>query len=125
VVITTTMTGISLFGTLSLYGYFSSSTAALTDGRTIPNDIPTSAVFGQVTTGSPTTFTAFTSSTAVGPAGAGLLLFTATTLSSTGCSPFGAICRTDSLNLKITLTSLPQLPAGSYNGTLILQAQAI
>jgi hypothetical protein len=33
--------------------------------------------------------------------------------------------RTDNLNLKIDLTSKPLLPAGTYTGTLTLQAQAL
>ncbi|WP_263409303.1 hypothetical protein [Terriglobus tenax] len=32
--------------------------------------------------------------------------------------------RTDTLNLKIDLSSTPQLPAGSYTGTLVLQTQS-
>ena len=105
---------------LVLDGYFSSATAALTDGATTPDNIPTSAVLGQMTTGTPTTFTAFTQTAALGPAGAGLTLFTVplTLLNRAGT-------RTDNLNLEINLSGLPQLPAGSYTGTLTLQAQAL
>ena len=105
---------------LVLDGYFSSSTAALTDGRTTPDNIPTSAVFGQVTTGSPTTYTAFTQTAALGPAGAGLTLFS---LPLTLLNIVGT--RTDNLNLRIDLSGQPLLPAGSYTGTLTLQAQAL
>jgi hypothetical protein len=122
VAITTTVYGISLLTNLSLYGYFSSASAALTDGASTPNNIPSSAVLGQVTTGSPTTFTAFTQSNAVGTAGAGLLLYSTNSLPILSC--LLALCRTDNLSLEINLGSLPQLPAGSYNGALILQAQA-
>jgi hypothetical protein len=124
VAITTTMYGITLFSSVSLYAYFGSSTAALTDGATVPDNIPSSAVLGQMTTGKPTVFTAFTQSNVLGTAGAGLLLFTAPSLPTTGCVLLTS-CRTDNLGLEIDLTSLPQLPAGNYNGTLILQAQVL
>ena len=125
IVITTTMNGVTVLGTLSLYGYFGTTTAALTDGRATPNNIPSSAVLGQDTTGSPTSYTAFTQSQVVGTPGASLLIYTAPVVLSLGCSPVTASCRTDSLNLEINLSTLPQLPAGNYTGTLILQAQAL
>jgi hypothetical protein len=105
---------------LILDGYFASAAAALTDGATTPDNIPTSAVLGEVPTGTPTTFTAFTQSTALGPTGAGLTLFT---LPLTATNRAGT--RTDNLSLEINLSSLPQLPAGTYTGTLTLQAQAL
>jgi hypothetical protein len=102
----------------TLYGYFASSTAALSGGSPVTN-IPSSAVLGEVPTGSPTSFTAFTQSAPLGAAGSSLLLWTSTVdlclLSS----------RTDNLSLEINLSSLPQLPAGSYSGTLYLEAQAM
>ena len=101
-------------------GYFSSATAALTDSATTPDLIPTSAVLGQVTTGSPTTYTAFTASAALGPSGAGLTLLTLPLTSSNRAGT-----RTDNLNLEINLSALPQLPAGTYTGTLTLQAEAL
>lgn len=106
--------------TVTLIGYFASATAALSNAGPPVVDIPTSEVLGQMTTGTPTTFTAFTQTAPLGPAGAGLTLFTqaisATNRSST---------RTDNLNLQINLTSQPQLPAGTYTGTLNIQAQAL
>ncbi|HLH37476.1 MAG TPA: hypothetical protein VKX41_22635 [Alloacidobacterium sp.] len=105
--------------TVVLDGYFASASAALTDGGTPANNIPTSAVLGQVTTGSPTTFTAFTQTAALGPAGAGLTLFSQ---SITGTNRVST--RTDNLNLQINLSGVPQLPAGIYTGTLTIQAQA-
>lgn len=105
---------------VTLVGYFASATAALTDGATTPTNIPTSEVLGQVTTGAPTTYTAFTQTAPLGPAGAGLTLFTQA-ISGTN----RAATRNDNLNLQINLTSQPQLPAGSYTGTLNLQAQAL
>jgi hypothetical protein len=104
---------------VTLVGYFSSATAALSGGSPVVN-IPTSEVLGQVTTGTPTTFTAFTQTAPLGPAGAGLTLFTQA-ISGTNRSAN----RTDNLNVQINLTSQPQLPAGSYAGTLNLQAQAL
>jgi hypothetical protein len=102
----------------TLYGYFASASAALSGGAPVTN-IPSSAVKGMVPTGAPTTFMPFTQSGAFGPAGGSLLLWTTTTnlclLSS----------RTDMLSLEIDLTSLPQLPAATYSGTLVLQAQAM
>jgi hypothetical protein len=103
-----------------LAGYFTSATAALSNAGPPVVNIPTSSVLGQVTTGTPTTFTAFTQTALLGPAGAGLTLFTQA-LSATN----RASTRTDNLNLQINLTGQPQLPAGVYTGTLNLQAQAL
>jgi hypothetical protein len=105
---------------LVLDGFFASSAAALTDGAATPDNIPTSAVLGKVSTGTPTAYTAFTQTTALGPAGAGLTLYTLPLTSANRSST-----RTDNLNLEINLTGLPQLPAGTYTGTLTLQAQAL
>jgi hypothetical protein len=117
VAITTTWLLNATRATVVLDGYFASATAALTDGAA--HNIPTSDVLGQVTTGTPTTFTAFTQTAALGPAGAGLTLFSQ---AITGINR--AATRTDNLDLEINLTSLPQLPAATYTGTLTIQAQA-
>ena len=102
---------------LKLYGSFDSASAALTDGN--GDNIPSANVLGQVTTGSPINFTAFTQTTPFGAAGAGLLLFS---------QPIGITnttgTRTDSLSLEIDLTTL-SIPAGVYVGTLHIQAQAL
>jgi hypothetical protein len=105
---------------VTLVGYFSSATAALTNAATTPTNIPAAEVLGQVTTGTPTTFTAFTQTAPLGAAGAGLTLFSLplTTTNQTAS-------RTDNLVLEIDLSSQPQLPAGAYTGTLNLQAQAL
>jgi hypothetical protein len=105
---------------VTLVGYFSSATAALTDGAATPDNIPASEVLGQVTTGTPTSFTAFTQTAPLGAAGAGLTLFTQ---ALTGANRTAN--RTDNLNLEINLAAQPQLPAGSYTGTLNIQAQAL
>ncbi len=102
--------------TLSLYGYFTSSAAALT-GSLSGDGIPSSCVFGQMATGLPTSNTAFTQTNPLGGAGASLELF------SQAISNNGVGNRTDALNLTIDLTSLPTLPADTYTGTLIIQAQ--
>ncbi len=104
--------------TISLYGYFSSATAALSGGTPVV-DIPTSEVLGEMTTGLPTTYTAFTQTGTFGGAGASLELFTdVMTAKTTGGS------RTDPLSLEINLASQPQLPAGTYTGTLSLIAES-
>ena len=104
-------------GAVTLYGYFDVPAQALTDGT--GNNIPTSWVEGQMTTGTPTSFTAFTQTNPVGPAGGSLALFTS---SITGLNKIST--RTDNLNLRIDLTG-QSLPAGTYTGTLRLQARAI
>jgi hypothetical protein len=104
--------------TLSLYGYFSSATTALSGGAPVSR-IPTSEVLGEMTTGLPKTYTAFTQSSTFGGAGASLELFTeAMTARTTGGS------RTDPLSLEINLASQPELPAGTYTGTLSLIAES-
>jgi hypothetical protein len=108
---------------VTLTGWFSSAAQALTNGATTPAYIPSSAVFGQVTTGSPTTYTAFTQTPgtgALGVSGASLVL-TTTAITSANYS----FTRTDNLNMQINLTGLNGLPAGTYTGTLNLQAQAL
>ena len=113
--ITTTWSGINLLSSITLYGFFTSSTSALSGGTPVSN-IPTSCVFGTVPTGTPTSYTAFTQTNTYGGAGAGLQLYAQN--SSLGGN------RTDSLSLKIDLTSIPQLPAAVYSGVLMLEAQA-
>ena len=105
---------------VNLFAWFATPSAALSDGGSPANTVGSSAVFGQVTTGLPTSFTAFTQSNALGAASGGLELFTQSIASTNRAGT-----RSDNLNLKIDLTNLPQLPAGSYNGTLTLQAQSL
>lgn len=113
----TITTGISLStaSTVSLYGYFA-GTSALTNS--VGDILPSSAVYGQCTTGTPTSFTAFTQS---GPfaSGSSLLIFQQSNVLLLGTP------RTDALSLMINLAGISDLPAGSYSGTLILQAQAL
>lgn len=105
---------------VNLYAWFLTPSAALTDGGSPANNIASSLVLGQVTTGTPTSYTAFTQSNTLGTAGGGLQLFTQA-ISSTNRTA----TRTDNLGLQINLTTLPQLPAGTYTGTITLQAQAL
>jgi hypothetical protein len=100
---------------LSVFAYFSSSTAALSDGA--GNNIP-SADFQISNNGG--AFTALTNTVAFGGAGAGLQLFT---VKITGTNKTGS--HTDSMLFNINLTPLPALPAGTYAGTLNIQAQVI
>lgn len=108
---------------VTMTGYFSSAAQAMAGTGSSPAYIPTSEILGQVTTGAPTTFTAFTQTptgSALGTAGASLVLFTQAVSGTNRASS-----RTDNLNLQINLTSQPQLPADTYTGTLNLQAQAL
>jgi hypothetical protein len=106
-----------LVGAVTLYGYFDVPAQALTDGA--GSNIPTSWVEGQMATGTPTTYTAFTQTNPVGPAGGSLSLFSS---AITGINKVSN--RTDNLDLRINLTG-QTLPAGTYAGVLRLQARAI
>jgi hypothetical protein len=103
-----------------LTGYFASATAALTDGGSPAVNIPTSEVFGQVGSGAFNAFTQGPDTGGVGTAGASLNLLTQAITASNYNSSAQTV-----LNLKIDLTSQPQLPAGTYTGTLNLQADAL
>ncbi|MBS1800555.1 MAG: hypothetical protein JSS95_12110 [Acidobacteria bacterium] len=116
IVVTTTWSGVSLLSSLNLYAYFTSSTAALSGSTPVVN-IPSANVLGKDTTGIPTSFTSFTQSIPVG--GASLQLYSTSSILSLGGN------HVDNLTLEIDLTSLPQLPAATYSGVLLLQAQAL
>jgi hypothetical protein len=119
VAITTTWVVAQSRANVVLDAYFGSTTQALSGGTPVVK-IPPSEVFGQVLTGTPTAFTAFTQTGALGTAGAGLTLFTQAITTANY-----AATRTDNLTLEINLASQPQLPAGTYTGTLTIQAQAL
>jgi hypothetical protein len=72
-----------------------------------------------MTTGLPTSYTPFTQTSPVGGSAASLTLFSQMIAGS------GAGSRTDALSLTIDLTTLPELPADTYGGTLIIEAQVI
>jgi hypothetical protein len=101
---------------VDVYGSFASAASALNDGA--GDDIPSSDVLGQVTTGLPTSYTAFTQTGPFGAAGASLKLFSQA-ISVANLSGL----RNDNLTLKIDLTNT-SVPAGVYTGTLNIQAQA-
>ncbi len=124
VAITTTWVLAATRSDLYLYGYFTSATQALQGVTTNTIYIPSSEVFGLVSTGVPTSATAFTQSAAagltIGTANASLELLDVTL---TAANYSGT--RTDNLTLSIDLTNQPQLAAQQYTGTLYLQAQAL
>ncbi|HET9951725.1 MAG TPA: hypothetical protein VFS09_08035 [Candidatus Eisenbacteria bacterium] len=103
-------------GTVRVYGYFSTPSAALA-GATM--NIPSNYVEGRVTTGVPTTYTPIAQTNPVGPAGGSLLLVSETI---TGVNK--SKTRTDNLDLRVNLTTSPPVPAGNYNGTLRIQVRA-
>ena len=106
-----------LTGAVSLFGYFNTPSAALTDGT---YDIASTYVQGRMTTGSVATFTSFTQTNAVGPANGSLLLFSE---AITGANKIKT--RSDNLDLQVDLTASPTVPASTYTGTLRIQARAL
>ena len=102
-------------GNVTVYAFFSNSASALTDGA--GNNIP-SADFQLSNNAGP--FTALTSTVPFGGANAGMLVSQTKIL---GNNRTGS--HTDVMNFNINLTTLPNLPAGLYTGTLTIQAQAI
>lgn len=106
-----------LTGAVSLFGYFDTPSAALTDGT---YDIASTYVEGRMTTGAVATFTSFTQTNAVGPANGSLLLFTE---AITGVNKIST--RNDNLDLQINLTASPTVPASTYTGVLRIQARAL
>ena len=102
--------------TVGVYAYFSSSASALTDG--MGDNIPSSA-FSIADNGGASR--ALTNTVTFGGANAGLQL---AAVPITGGNRNSS--RTDAMTFNINLSggSLPQLPPGSYTGTLNIQAQA-
>jgi len=102
---------------LTVDAYFADATAALSDGATpVPNTIPSSAF--QISNNSGAS-TALTSTVAFGAANAGLRL---ENITIDGTNKHSSA--TDVMAFNINLGSLAQLPAGTYTGTLNIQAQA-
>jgi hypothetical protein len=98
---------------VSVYAYFSSAAAALTDGA--GNDIPSANVNGSVNGGA---FSAFTGASPFSGASAITVASQAV-----GAGTFNST-RSDTLDLQIDTTGLG-LPAATYTGVLNIQAQAI
>jgi hypothetical protein len=112
---TTSWTLNQLIALVSVYAFFTSSTAALTDGA--GNNIP-SADFQISNNGG--AFTALTNTAPFGAANAGM------TLGQSLIFLFNEKgSRTDVMKFNINLSPLPALPPGDYTGTLTIQAQAI
>jgi len=99
---------------VGVYAYFASAAAALTDGA--GDNIPSSAFFIADNAGPST---ALTATVPYGGALAGLQL---ANVSITGANKNSS--RTDAMAFNINLSTLPQLPANTYTGTLNIQAQA-
>ena len=100
---------------VSLVAYFTTAAQALANGT---DYIASSLVKGRVTTGTPTSFTAFTGNAVggAGSAGGSLTLFTQ---AITGLNKQAN--RTDNLDLQIDLTG-QTATASTYTGTLNLRA---
>lgn len=107
---------------VNLYAYFGSATAALVhQDPANTTDIPSSAVEISVNGGAASAVsTNAASAVGFGAAGAGLQLFNQ---AITGLNKTAS--RNDTMDFNINLSSLSQLPADSYVGTLNIQAQAI
>jgi len=101
---------------LGVYAYFAAAATALIDGS--GDSIPSSAFFISDNAGAST---ALTNTVAFGGANAGLQIATVPITAANRTSS-----RTDVMVYNINLTggTLPQLPAGTYTGTLSIQAQA-
>jgi hypothetical protein len=102
-------------GSVTVYAFFSSSAAALTDGG--GNNIPSADFQISVNGGA---FTALTNTVPFGGTNAGLQISSTRIL---GNNKSGS--HSDNMNFNINLAPLPNLPAGTYSGVLTLQAQAI
>lgn len=102
-------------GSVKVYAFFASSASALTDGA--GDNIP-SAGFEISDNAGP--LTALTTTAPFGGANAGLLLSTTKIL---GNNRSGS--HADLMNFNINLSTLPNLPAATYTGTLTIQAQAL
>ena len=112
---TTTWTLKPSTGSVKVYAFFANSASALNDGA--GDNIP-SAAFEISNNGG--AFTALTNTVPFGGANAGLLLSTTKIL---GNNRTGS--HSDAMNFNINLSTLPNLPAATYTGTLTIQAQAI
>lgn len=102
-------------GNVKVYAFFSNSASALSDGA--GNNIPSADFQISDNAGA---FTALNNTVPFGGANAGLQLSTTKII---GTNKTGT--HNDVMNFNINLTPLPNLPAGTYTGTLTIQAQAI
>lgn len=109
----------TLISAVDLVGYFASPTAALS---ATGSDIPSSRVQGRMLSGRVSSFASFSGAavSAVGTPGATLHLFRQLIIAPIN----GVGQRTDNLDLQLDLRGMPNLPAGTYRGTLTLRAIA-
>jgi hypothetical protein len=101
--------------TLRVYAYFASAASALTDGT--GDNIPSSAFEISDSGGA---FNALVNTVPFGGANAGLQLARVRIRRRNRVGT-----RNDVMNFNINLSTLPNLPAGSYTGTLNIRVQAI
>jgi hypothetical protein len=120
ITVTTSWNFLLFSNNLKLYAYFNSATAALAHSASLCTtgcrDIPSSAIELKTNAGA---FAAVTGTGPFGSAGASLILVNVPINIFNSTSS-----RSDVLTFNINLSSLPQLPADSYSGTLFIQAQA-
>lgn len=100
---------------VGVYAYFSSATAALTDGG--GNNIPSSAFKISDNSGAST---ALTATTPYGTTSG----FQMENITITGANKNSQVTDAMTFNIDLSGGTLPQLPAGTYTGTLNIQAQA-
>ena len=100
-------------GRVTVYGYFTSAAAALTDGA--GDNIPSSSVSASVDGGA---FTPFTGASPFAPGSSITIAF----IRILGFNKTGS--QADTLNLMINTAGL-NLPAANYTGVLNIQAQAL
>lgn len=113
ITITTSWSLIPSVQDVNLYAYFASSAAALTDG--LGNNIPPANVLASV---NGTAFAPFTGNGAFA-VGSSMLVFTERIIGNNKNKT-----RSDILDMQIDTTGLG-LPAGTYTGVLLIQAQAL
>jgi len=117
--ITTTWNLAVILSAIDLVGYFTAPSAALVSGA---NTLPSSRILGRMLTGRATSFSAFTQNPVggIGTPGGSLHLYRQFIL-----PPFNTTgSRTDNLDLQLDLRGIPNLPVGTYAGTLNLRAIA-
>ena len=96
------------------------ASALAAQGNPVEARISSAEIFGRTAAGTPRSFTPFLSMVTNGTPHGGLEIFRQEL--TPGVNDFAS--RTDAVELKIDLTSLPRLAAGHYQGVLTLVAQA-
>lgn len=117
--VTTEWQSATTISVVDLVGYFANPVAALSGPA---YDIPSGRLLGRMLSGSAPSFSSFTGNAiaGVGTPGATLHLFRQSIIAPVN----GVGQRTDDLELQLDLRGLPNLPAGTYSGTLTLRAVA-